>query len=451
MNKTLFKEMLYKSMKIDESARLKEYYTKIWPEPEYNLVIKTGLSDKSAIDVLNSVCGQLSDGIWENSPGMEKYWRYFTVDNGNILVDTQNWSSGFHNKSEEQIRKWLAGKVKQIVKTEMEDWGDVGAWDRGNDTHLRYMGYGNNAPTVKDAYRVYDKLMGRKDRIKEDVDTNLDEQRKIYKYLNDNKLYPYDVDVWDGEVRVYIDWGDWKHEHLRCKYLMSELGYQFVDEEVTEEDGSDTYSSIHTYVKSDLDESLLKEEAEEISWKEILDRILNAIGTCGFVLDNSVTPISKNLFRGRHLQIINPDLRISDLTDDEKVEKEFYEIITPLVNVLHDIDDTFEKEGLGYITFNIGINDDGVITAGMDFREAPNKVLSENCGFKKSDKKKLKEDLSYNLEHDVYSALSDIAWKYTTKGINVNQQEFHDAIDWFDSHFWDYDKEGDWEDEWPDE
>lgn len=51
---------------------------------------------------------------------------------------------------------------------------------------------------------------------------------------------------------VDIIWGDWKHDHLRADYLIKEyfkkLGYEVsVNEEVTEEDGSDTYSATHYY------------------------------------------------------------------------------------------------------------------------------------------------------------------------------------------------------------
>lgn len=48
-------------------------------------------------------------------------------------------------------------------------------------------------------------------------------------------------------VCVNISWGDWKHDHLLCRHIMQQLGYNFVSEEVTEEDGSDAYSAVHYY------------------------------------------------------------------------------------------------------------------------------------------------------------------------------------------------------------
>jgi hypothetical protein len=49
-------------------------------------------------------------------------------------------------------------------------------------------------------------------------------------------------------IDVNIEWGDWKHDHLCCDKLMEELGYTLDNECVTDEDGSDCYSSTHTYV-----------------------------------------------------------------------------------------------------------------------------------------------------------------------------------------------------------
>ena len=49
------------------------------------------------------------------------------------------------------------------------------------------------------------------------------------------------------KVAIEIEWGDWKHEHAYADYVMRQHGFCKVDEKVTEEDGSDCYSSIHYY------------------------------------------------------------------------------------------------------------------------------------------------------------------------------------------------------------
>ena len=78
---------------------------------------------------------------------------------------------------------------------------------------------------------------------------------RIYKYLNDNKIFPEDVrktydDIADVNYTVVgISWGDWKHEHQRCKHLMYDLGYICEGSIVTEEDGSDCYSADHYFVR----------------------------------------------------------------------------------------------------------------------------------------------------------------------------------------------------------
>lgn len=64
-------------------------------------------------------------------------------------------------------------------------------------------------------------------------------------------------------IKIEVPWGDWKHEHRMLNYKLYDIisdydaihefegklsgNFYKEDEEVTEEDGSDTYSSIHIY------------------------------------------------------------------------------------------------------------------------------------------------------------------------------------------------------------
>ena len=48
--------------------------------------INTGLKGQVALSVLNSVMGQLSDGIWENSPNMTSYWKDLRIANDNNFI-----------------------------------------------------------------------------------------------------------------------------------------------------------------------------------------------------------------------------------------------------------------------------------------------------------------------------------------------------------------------------
>lgn len=78
---------------------------------------------------------------------------------------------------------------------------------------------------------------------------NIEERiKKVYEALNKTSVF---ADVYQFEslpvLCLEINLGDWKHEHGLADCLMSELGYHKLCEDVTEEDGSDTYSSIHYY------------------------------------------------------------------------------------------------------------------------------------------------------------------------------------------------------------
>lgn len=76
---------------------------------------------------------------------------------------------------------------------------------------------------------------------------------KIENELRSKKLFAELVDYTDGTsnivgVKYLIEWGDWKHEHLRFDWIMRELfGNKLIqiNEEVSEEDGSDCYSAYH--------------------------------------------------------------------------------------------------------------------------------------------------------------------------------------------------------------
>lgn len=141
--------------------------------------IKTGFSasDKKAKEILDSVIGQLSDGIWENSPGMGKYWQNIDIitEGDDIVISVKDsYGSPYYELRDEEraekISNFFANKIKQIIKIEKEDDYTSDAknleWKRDCEAVTEYMGYDEKI-TVKDCYRVYDKLKGRKDRIKE--------------------------------------------------------------------------------------------------------------------------------------------------------------------------------------------------------------------------------------------------------------------------------------------
>lgn len=139
--------------------------------------IHTKLYSDKAVEMLDSVIGQLSDGIWENSPAMEKYWRFAFIrraDNKQIIIEistdhhaTDNYDgrikyieNKFYDMTDDDVIKWFAAKLKQIVKIYLKDTRILGDWKRDNDKKVSYLGYKLDI-AVKDVYAIYDFLNGR--------------------------------------------------------------------------------------------------------------------------------------------------------------------------------------------------------------------------------------------------------------------------------------------------
>ena len=131
------------------------------------------LGNKVRAEVIDSVIGQLSDGIWENSGAMNKYWLFADVK-GTDLEISEDYSkrygssrtiwNGLDGKSETEIKNWFANKAKQVVKIWAEDEGldPKEIWNRDCTETVDYMG-GHDVPnvTVADVYECYDFLKGR--------------------------------------------------------------------------------------------------------------------------------------------------------------------------------------------------------------------------------------------------------------------------------------------------
>lgn len=113
-------------------------------------------------DILDSVIGQLSDGIWENSRTMEKYWkslRYGQTEDGMVWIEDR---FGVCAKPLD----FFADKIKQIVKKEIED-GRCAAgleWSRLCGLHPYYF---HGDVTVGECYELYELLKGRETTTKE--------------------------------------------------------------------------------------------------------------------------------------------------------------------------------------------------------------------------------------------------------------------------------------------
>lgn len=131
-------------------------------------IIKTGLKTQKECDILDGVFGQLSDGIWENSRAAEGYWPYIDADlkNGEVVLTVSNSyrydrrpTNKLLDMSDDDIKKWLAKKIKQVIKEEGLEW------KRDNSDETDYLetlwGKSKQPSTVADCYYVYEVLKGR--------------------------------------------------------------------------------------------------------------------------------------------------------------------------------------------------------------------------------------------------------------------------------------------------
>ena len=72
--------------------------------------------------------------------------------------------------------------------------------------------------------------------------------KELYGILFEKGLH-YDIfEVCSNVIGIEVSWGDWKHDHAYLDYIMGELGYRKIEDKITEQDGSDCYSSIHIYI-----------------------------------------------------------------------------------------------------------------------------------------------------------------------------------------------------------
>ena len=117
-------------------------------------------------------------------------------------------------------------------------------------------------------------LVYRKKDMQESLNINV--EGKLNNFLNENDLYP---ELWreGNNIYVSIHWGDWKHDHLRLHYLVNEfnkandINIEHINTQITEEDGSDTYSAIHVFEITDI----VKEDLTDTINQQIDDRNAN--------------------------------------------------------------------------------------------------------------------------------------------------------------------------------
>ena len=214
----------------DETGKIKDTMRTV----DLGIDVRSDTALKDA-EILDSITGQISDGIWENSRGMEKYWKNmnFTQENGKITFVTPDKSNYFepnyfYGKDDKQIKDYLANKAKQIVKIEMKDGSLSGEWDRNNQAELSYMGGHHTPVTVADVYSLYDRLKGRTPKNKAQLNTT---EAKIERFKAGKGKTSNNKDISFGE------------------YLEKKFGYSIDRNDLTQEDDDKLYKEYLKWIK----------------------------------------------------------------------------------------------------------------------------------------------------------------------------------------------------------
>lgn len=138
-------------------------------------IIHTNLFSQTAYDAFESVMGQISDGYWENTPRMQKYWSFADISraaDGEVLIEVEpnaylldKWtnrytSNPYVDMADREILEFFANKMKVIAKVEMKD-NEVGnQWQRDNEMKVHYLSQQNDLD-ISDIYCIYDICHGR--------------------------------------------------------------------------------------------------------------------------------------------------------------------------------------------------------------------------------------------------------------------------------------------------
>lgn len=127
-------------------------------------IITTGLFGDKHLEVLLSVCGQMSDGIWENDESVEPYWANVDFKKNEIddeivmIVYFDEPTNTIGHLSILEIIKYFANKIIEVLQNEEEDY----QYYEIKKEYLSYMGgHVITKITAADAYKTFNELMKR--------------------------------------------------------------------------------------------------------------------------------------------------------------------------------------------------------------------------------------------------------------------------------------------------
>src|SRR5574344_950396 len=149
------------------------------------ITFKTGIFGEKNFKILDAVAGQISDGKWENTPGMNKYWEnntfVYNPDTKEVELKMEisvsqhntNWNNRTHHLEYGIIRyvynpfiingkmidgvlikKFYARKIKSLAKDELGDTFKT-AWNATNNTILDCFDDGVTGITAGDVNTLY--------------------------------------------------------------------------------------------------------------------------------------------------------------------------------------------------------------------------------------------------------------------------------------------------------
>lgn len=262
----------YNGVRLDKDT----YIESLVDNVKDTILVPTGLYGEDDKRILDSLMGQLSDGIWENSNRMQKYWQYMKPvidEKGEIFIKvpkSYNWYLDL--ESQNDIRKFFAVHLKQMVK-KIQEWSVANyEWKRDNTT--QFSGYFHSPePTVQDVYRVYDKLLGRKDRINKDEyieELNEASSNDNIVSINDAELLDFDPNMtlyrikynstWSG----YVPYVYYLHQEppLRVS-LKDSQGAQWYDCPLFFESEKDARDFLNKYSKTEFAKKKFQDNLKE--------------------------------------------------------------------------------------------------------------------------------------------------------------------------------------------
>ena len=147
------------------------------------MLIATGLKGQVNYSILDNVIGQLSDGMWENSPTASHYWPFAEIkmdENDNVFIViykpgsnkeyccrdnniVNNWFVRWDkmNCDRSKIRNYFVKKIQQLVSDERKSYPNRNIKFSSNcNTKSNYFWNGatNENHTISDIYNTYKTL-----------------------------------------------------------------------------------------------------------------------------------------------------------------------------------------------------------------------------------------------------------------------------------------------------